>query len=182
MKTLRALFLARPSREKFLILILLVAVVVIWCNSLIGRLQAFSTQAHNTTTQLRTQAMWIGRKDRIEKQAQAEAAALDPSQTLDALRLNSTVSSIAQAAGLSGYNISPGQDTAPENNFAFHTVYFTINKVSWDAIENFYYRIQQRAPYLGIDTFSLMVDRSSKGALLNANLSISSVEILHGGE
>ena len=181
MSTLRALFLARPSREKFLILILLLGVAVFWGSNLVGRIGQFKAAVHETSSRLASQESWLSRKDQIEKKAESEASALDPSQTLDALRLNSTVSSIAQAAGLSGYNISPAQELAPTGNFAFHTVMFSVNRVTWDQVVAFYYELQKRAPYIGIDSFSLLADKANHGQTLNANMSISSVEILRGG-
>ncbi|MGH7996307.1 MAG: hypothetical protein ACREFX_08145 [Opitutaceae bacterium] len=175
-RTFRALFLARPAREKLLILVLVVAVAAIWLSSLIGRAGAFAAKARGSSAQLKTQALWISRRDRIETYAREEASHLDPSQTLDGLRLNGTVQDLAQAAGLTGYNIAPGQDLS-NGNFAFHTVNVSIQRASWDAIENFYHRLQQRAPYIGIESFSLLADRANP-ALLNASLSVSSVEIV----
>lgn len=180
MSTLRALFLARPAREKFLILALLVAVVVIWGSNLLGRAQAFASEAKSTSTELKDQALWISRKDRIEKYAEQEAANLDQSQTLDALRLTSTVQNLVQEAGLTQINISPSQDTSA-GNFAFHTIMLSVQRASWDQIVKLCGELQDRAPYIGIDNFSLLASPPGSDSL-NANLNISSVEIVRTPE
>jgi hypothetical protein len=48
--------------------------------------------------------------------------------------------------------------------------------VDWGALKTFYLALGKRSPYIGIEQFSVQVDRANP-ALLNASFQISSVEI-----
>jgi hypothetical protein len=177
-RTLRTIFLGRPAREKILIVVLLLGGAVLWGMSLVNRAVDFTATAGDTSRTLDAQLNLISHKDRVEKRAVTEAAHLDPTQTLDSLRLTGTVQQIARDSGLTGFNSSPAQDVS-NGQFAFHSVLFSVNKATYPQIEDFYYRLQDRAPYIGIETFHLAADRSNP-AMLNASMTISSVEIVHG--
>ena len=51
-----------------------------------------------------------------------------------------------------------------------------MTKVDWATLKQFYLELSKRSPYIGIEQFSMQVDRANP-ALLNANFQISSVEI-----
>ncbi len=57
-----------------------------------------------------------------------------------------------------------------------HTLRVNVQRADWDSIKNFYVGLQKRSPYIGIEQFSLQVDRANP-ALLSASIRISSVEI-----
>jgi hypothetical protein len=51
-----------------------------------------------------------------------------------------------------------------------------VTKVDWASLKQFYLALSKRSPYIGIEQFSLQVDRANP-TVLNASFQISSVEI-----
>jgi len=67
--------------------------------------------------------------------------------------------------------------TERTSQFAVNTVQFAIRNADLGSILSFYDEIDRRAPYLGIEQFSLTVSPGNP-ALLNVMLRVSSVEIV----
>jgi hypothetical protein len=174
-RTLRAFFLARFFREKILLAGFAVLAAGIWISSLAGRTNRFVREVRVTTSSLDEQALWISNKGKIEAQAQAAAAQLDAARTLDATRLLAEVAAIADEAGLKNPTTSESQDQS-NGQFSVHTLRFNVSRTDWDTIKAFYVGLQKRSPYIGIEQFSIQVDRAN-AALLNASIRISSIEI-----
>ncbi len=174
-RTLKAFFLARYFREKLLLTGFAVLAAAIWLSSLSGRTRRFVREVHVTTSSLTDQALWISNRSKIEASAQAAAAQLDAARTLDATRLLAEVAAIANDAGLKNPTTSESQDQS-NGQFSVHTLRLNVTRADWDSIKAFYIGLQKRSPYIGIEQFSLQVDRAN-AALLNASLRISSVEI-----
>lgn len=173
--SLRAFFLARHIREKLLLTGWFVIVAAVWLSSYLGRVTHFSREVHQTSGALRDQKLWLSNKAAIEGQAQAAAGKLDAVRTLDATKLLAEVSAIANDAGLKGYTSGESKDS-PIGQFSVHTLQFNVTKVDWNTLKEFYLNLGKQSPYIGIEQFSLQVDRANP-ALLSANFQISSVEI-----
>jgi hypothetical protein len=174
-RTIRLIFLGRPAREKMLILLFLVAIVALWISSFSTRLGVFLTETKHTSSELKTQSMWLHNQDRIEREARDQAAQLDPTQTLDGPRLIAALSALANEAGLQ-FNVG-GTTPATTGQFTINTVDLGINRAGWDPLVAFYKKVQARAPYISIETFSIIADKANP-AQLNASLKISAVEIV----
>jgi hypothetical protein len=61
--------------------------------------------------------------------------------------------------------------------FAVHTVPFTVNKVTWEALLPFYVNLQHKAPYITIESMSVQGITAAPG-MLNVSIKISSVEVM----
>ena len=181
MRTLRALYLTRPLREKILVVALVAVGTIIWLSSLWGRAGLFLSMTKASSAELSDQALWLSHQEQIETQAAQAAGRLDAARTLDSTHLVTTVSALARDVGLSNtligepLNISSGQ-------FAVHTVPFSVSKASWASLKAFYLSLQAYSPYIGIEQFSIVADRSTPGQpnpslLLSASFKLSSVEI-----
>ena len=129
-----------------------------------------------TRAVLKTQAQWLAAKDRIEAEAAAAVANLDSSLTFNSLRLSAELSTLAKNAGIDQNLRSEIQPTETTAQFSFNTVVVTLNRVEWTSLLAFYEELSQRAPYIGIERFTLGSVRNNP-AELNANLTVSSVEI-----
>ncbi|HEY3756250.1 MAG TPA: hypothetical protein VGL42_08890 [Opitutaceae bacterium] len=175
-RSLRILFLSRPTREKVLVLTLLVLAAGWWVVQFSGRASDFVAGANHTTASLKDQRYWLTNRERIERQAKAEASQLDPSRTLDGPRLSTAVTSIANENNLT-YHTSDSSD-APGGQFVIHTMQFNITNAPWESLKSFYKAVEQRAPYISVETFSIASNKSNPSAdQLNASLKVSSVEI-----
>jgi hypothetical protein len=177
-RTLRAFFLSRPLREKALMAGFAVMAAAVWLSSVTERSSRFIRAVRSTTGSLSEQRRWLSNRATIEAQAQAAAGRLDAVRTLDATRLLAEVSAISLEAGLKS-TTSGEQKDASSGNFIVHTLQFNITKVDWATLKQFYLALSKRSPYIGIEQFSMQVDRANP-TLLNASFQISSVEISRG--
>ena len=174
-RSLRAFFLARHLREKLLLAGFVLMVAAVWLSSLGSRTSRFVRVARTTTVNLKEQSLWLSRRAAIEQSAQSAASRLDPVRTLDTTRLLAEVSAIAGEAGLKNTTSGESKD-ASVGQFSVHALQFNVTKVDWGTLKQFYLALSKRSPYIGIEQFSLQVDRANP-TLLNANFQISSVEI-----
>jgi hypothetical protein len=174
-RTLRAFFLARLLREKVLLTGFVVMVAAVWLSSIAGRTGRFLREVRATTSSLNEQHLWLSNRATIEAQAQASASRLDAVRTLDATRLMAEASAIGAEAGLKNTTIGEAKD-ASSGQLSVHTLQFNVTKADWATLKQFYLELSKRSPYIGIEQFSMQVDRANP-ALLNANFQISSVEI-----
>lgn len=173
---MKAWFISRLAREKFLILVFALAAAVLWLSDLSERARIAVTDIAETRTVLSTQARWLAEQDRIEQAAAAAVADLDSSRTFNSLRLSAELSTLAREAGIDQNLRSealPPQRTA---QFSVHSVQLTLNRVAWESLLSFYGALSQRAPYISIERFTLESVRNNP-AELNARLSVTSVEI-----
>jgi hypothetical protein len=175
-RTLRAFFLARLLREKVLLTGFVVMVAAVWLSSIAGRAGRFVREVRATTAGLNEQQLWLSNRKSIEAQAQASASRLDAVKTLDATRLLAEVSAIASEAGLNKGTTTGEPKDVSSGQLSVHTLQFNVTKVDWATLKQFYLELSKRSPYIGIEQYSMQVDRANP-ALLNANFQISSVEI-----
>jgi ABC-type branched-subunit amino acid transport system ATPase component len=176
---MKAWFISRLAREKFLMLLFAAAAAVLWISDLSERGRAAVTDINETRSLLSTQARWLAEQERIEQAAAAAVADLDSSRTFNSLRLSAELSTLAQAAGIDQNLRSEAQPTQQTAQFAVHTVQLTLNRVAWENLLSFYEALSGRAPYISIERFTLESVRNNP-AELNARLLVSSVEIADG--
>jgi hypothetical protein len=175
-RTLRTLFLTRLFREKVLLTGLAVIVVLVWLSGFAGQAARSIRAVRSTTASLKEQTLWLTNRAAIEASAQTAASHLEPSRTIDSIHLLSEVQGLAAEAGLRNVNIGDTQDVS-NGQFAVHTLMLTATKTDWATITAFYLALRQRSPYIGIEQFGLLADKANP-SLLNANVRISSVEIV----
>lgn len=173
---MKAWFISRVAREKLLLLLFVGAAAVLWISDLTERARVAVREVQETRGVLKTQAQWLGAKSRIEQDAAAAVANLDSSLTFNSLRLSAELSTLAKNAGIDQNLRSEIQPTETTAQFSFNTVVVTLNRVDWIALRAFYDELSLRAPYIGIERFTLGSVRNNP-AELNANLTVSSVEI-----
>lgn len=175
-RSLRAYFLTRHLREKLLLTGLVLVAAAIWISSLSGRTGRFIRSVRTTNETLAEQTLWLSNRAAIEASAQASASRLDPVRTLDTTRLVAEVSSIAAESGLKNTTGGDPKD-ASSGQFSIHTLHFNVTKVDWGTLKQFYLSLSKRSPYIGIEQFSMQVDRANP-TLLSADFQISSIEVL----
>lgn len=169
-------FLRRSPRERFLLLVFLAAVAVLWLVSAMERLQARRTEGRLVAGQLDTQKFWLDQKAGIDARAAKAGTVFDRARTLDATRLVGEVSALARAAGLSAATEAPR--TQRTGQFAYHTVQVTFNRAELPALIRFYRALGQRAPYLALEEVSLVANRANP-AQIDARFTVFSVETAH---
>lgn len=177
MRTLRAYFLGRALREKLLLFAFIAIGLLWWLSSYTARASSFWGQQRKTRSQLAEQALWIKNRTRIEETARTAAAKLDPTKTLNAITLPTTLQQLANDAGLKNAQLSGTPVTNRSGQFALHTASFVIRGAEWEALVRFYEALQKHAPYIAVDQFNLSAVANNP-AQLTLSLRAESVEIV----
>jgi len=173
MKALKAFFLSCLLREKILLTGFLLLIALWWFSHVAGRVVGFVREFHQTSEDLADQRHWIGARAEVEAGVKRALSQLDPSRTLDSARLQGELSTLA--AGLPGTTID-ARPSEPTDQFTKHSVQFSVRKVDFAALQNFYIELSKRAPYMTIEQCSISANRANP-AQLDATMEISSVEI-----
>ena len=176
MRALKAFFLSRLLREKIMMVLFVALGAVMWIAGISGRVSHAWTENRSTRLELETQKQWLTNRESIEAAAMQAVKNLDPAQTLDETRLVGELNALARQYDLKFAADTPQTERTAQ--FAVHTVQITLARADWDVLKQFYAALSRRSPYIGISQFTLVSDRASNGALLNASLRVSSVEIV----
>jgi hypothetical protein len=172
---MKAFFLSRLLREKLLLLGLAAIAAAMWLSSLSTRGSAFVREFRATTTELSMQQLVLDNKTRIEAESKAVIAHLDPAKTLNSLRLQTELDAIAHGIGVTNTS-ADDPHTTQTAQFAVNTIQFTIRNAKYENLIKFYNELSKRAPYIGIEQFSLVANRANPDQV-NASFKVSSVEI-----
>jgi len=168
-------FVQRSMREQLLLAFFAVAAGLTWLVAAAGHLRTQHQDLQQARADLASQQLWLDRQGEIETRATAAIKSLDPAKTFDATRLASEISTMARDAGLAINTEPPHTTQTPQ--LAIHSVQVTSRRAALSALLKFYESLNQRAPYLGLEKCSLLVEKNA-GGLLTANLQVSSVEVI----
>ncbi len=171
---MKAFFFTRTLREKVLLLAFAMLALLIWAGQGLARSRALGREWRRAGTELATQQVWLGNAAAIDAQAEAAAKSLEPARTFNATRLVGELNALAGRAGLAA-DIS-AQRTDHTSQFAIHTVQVAFRRADLPSLLKFYRELSQRAPYIGLEQFSLAADRTNPGQL-NASFRIGSPEL-----
>lgn len=174
---MKAFFFSRLLREKLLLLALLGMAAAVWLTAITRRGHALWLVWRSTSSVLVTQQQWIDHRADIEAAATKAVAHLDPSHTFSSTRLLGELSAIADQVGVRNNTSSEVLGTERSSQFAVNTVQFAIRNADLAAVLSFYDELEKRAPYIGIEQFSLTVSPGNQ-SLLAVMLRVSSVEIV----
>ncbi len=173
MKALKAIFLSRLLTEKILLAGFLLIIAVLGFFHVLRDVRSFWFDFRNTSMILMAQRTSLDGRAETEAKVKAALSQLNPLSTLDSARLQGDLSTLA--TGLPGTTIEAPRDE-PADQFTKHTVQFSVRKVDFAALQNFYIELSKRAPYITIEQCSIAANRANP-TQLNATMLISSVEI-----
>lgn len=173
---MRVFFQQRALREKGLLLTFALLALLIWTGRGWRRSRDLWGDWRKAGVELSTQQIWIQNGPAIDAAAVAATKSLEPAKTLNATRLVGELNALASQAGLTA-DIS-AQRTEHTSQFAFHTVQVTFRRAELPALLKFYRELSKRAPYIGLEQFTLVADRAKTGHL-NASFRIGSPELNH---
>ena len=173
---MKAFFYSRHIREKLLLTALLALVAVVWLGHLARSGRAFLIEWRANAAVLATQKQWLGNRVDIEAYAAKAIAHLDPARTFSSPRLLGELSTIADQVGVRNNTSSEILGTELTNQFSINTVQVAVRNADMSSLINFYGELDKRAPYIGLEQFSLTVNPANP-ALLNAVMRVFSVEV-----
>jgi hypothetical protein len=175
-RTIRAYFLTRQLREKILLLAFILIGTLWWLQAFATTAARFWREQRATTNELTVQQQWLNNRVAIEQAAKKAASRLDSAQTLNRTRLNAAVNQAASDAGLK--NGGTSNFTSETNGqFTVHSLQYSVIGADYDNLQNFYLKLNQRAPYIGIESFVLSPTNQNDLSKYTLSLRISSVEI-----
>jgi hypothetical protein len=173
MKALKLFFLNRLLTEKILLTGFLL-LIALWGLSHVARdVGHFGVDFRNTTMTLADQKKSLDGRAETERKVKGALSQLDPSRTLDGARLQGDLSTLATGMPATSFEARPDE---PAEEFIKHSVQFSVRKVDWPTLQQFYIALSKRAPYISIEECSISADRADANQL-NATMMISSVEI-----
>lgn len=173
---MKAYFLSRTIREKLMVLGLVAIAAAMWLSSVSQRVRTFWTAAHGTSVELDDQKRWLSERARIQAEANAAIGHLDPARTFDSVRLQAELNDIARSVGITRDTSIDDTQVNPGPQFSLNSVRFVIRNADYAPLVHFYEEVSKRAPYIGIEEFSIVVNRANR-AQVTASLRVSSVEI-----
>ena len=175
-RSLRAYFLSRALREKFLLVAFIAIGLLWWASAFSTRASAFWSAQRATSLQLTEQGQWIRNRTMIEETAKQTAARLDTTKTLNGNQLVTTVPRLATEAGLKNIQTSGSLENTTTGQFSVHSQEFVVRNVDWEPLLKFYEALQQRSPYIAIERFTLQSPTNAPQHVLQ--IKVTSVEIV----
>jgi hypothetical protein len=172
MKAVKAFFLGRLLTEKILLTGFLLIIAVLGFFHVLRDVRRFWFDFRNTTMILTAQRTSLDGRAETEAKVKRALSQLDPSRTLDSARLQGDLNTLAT---MPDTTIEARPDE-PADQFIKHSVQFSVRKVDWSSLQQFYVELSKRAPYINIEQCSISADRANP-TQLNATMLISSVEI-----
>lgn len=174
---MKTFFLSRQSREKILLLGLVLVAALWWLSSAIGRGSAFLGDFRSTTENLKMQKLTLDARESIQARATAAIQQLDPSRTFDTVRLQAELDAIATTAGIVNKNIGDAR-TEKTAQFSINSAQITIRNTDYASVIKFYEELKKRSPYIGLDQLTLSPSNQANPAQLTLMVKVSSVEIV----
>jgi hypothetical protein len=175
-RTLRAFYLSRLLREKLLLVAFIAVGAVIWLSGFSARAGQFWRTQRSTTTELKLQDEWLRNETRIQEAATQATAQFDASRTLDGNRLFVKVRELALQAGLRNTTNQGLEPPVTNGQFSVNTLRLQVNNADWESIKRFYLLLNQNAPYIAIDQFTL-TPVASNPMQLTLTLKVKSFEM-----
>jgi len=171
---IRRLLETRKQRERILLIAVLGALLLLWAIMLLRSARRQATSLNEAMLDVRAQKGVITRKDEIHTRLAHARAAIDPTRTLGAIQLSSTVDALARKSGLSADIGSPLRQES--GIFNTNSVRVSVRNASLEQLLGFTQSVREQAPYLALRRFKMNADPRDP-RLLNAEIEIESFEL-----
>ena len=172
---LRKLYKKTSTREKFLLLLFIGAIAVVWFSYSFSRYNNGFKLLFGTQSRIESYEMILSQKDLVEAQLIEKSSELDASKTLSATELLGRISEIVKPMGIENYTINSPQ-TQEGTLFTFHNVRLSVNRADKEAILRLSEKLKTLVPYVTLDRITMNADRSNTN-LMNVQFFISSLEM-----
>ena len=173
---MKSFFLSRQSREKILLLGLVIMATLWWLTSALNRGTTFIADWKNTTDTLKSQQRMLDARETIQARAAAAIQQLDPASTFDTLHLQAELGIMTDAAGIANKTISDARSERTAQ-FSVNSAQIQIRNTDYPSLVKFYDELKKRTPYIGLDQMSIQPANPANPVLLIMVAKVSSVEI-----
>jgi hypothetical protein len=173
---MKSFFFSRHIREKLLLTVLVALVGIVWLGRVVRNARVFWIEWRANAAVLATQQQWLDNRASIDAASARAIEHLDPARTFSSPRLLGELSTIADQVGVRNGTSSEILGTELTNQFSVNTVQVAVRNADLQSLLNFYGELEKRAPYIGLEQFSLTANPANPSQL-NAVMRVSSVEI-----
>ncbi len=171
---LRRLYKRTSTREKFLLLMFVGGIALVWLMYSLNRYGSGYKMLSGTNQQIESYDLFLSQKDRVEEQLLERSSELDSSKTLSSTELVSRLIGIIDEMDLKYSINSPQTEMGPL--FTFHNVRLSVNKAELEMVLRLSDRLKSLVPYVTLDRVVVSPDRSNPN-LLDVQFFISSLEM-----
>jgi hypothetical protein len=171
----RKFYKATTTREKFLLLLFLGGIALVWMSYSFSRYNEGFKLLSGTNDRIESYDLFLSQKDFVEQQLLERSSELDASKTLSSTELVSRITQITNEMELDKYSINSPQ-TESGTLFTFHNLRLSVNKTEFEAVLRLSDRLKSLVPYVTVDRVVVAPDRSNPN-LLDAQFFISSLEM-----
>lgn len=167
-------FLARSRREKFLAVLFLVVLALIWLSMFISRAKAMGLRLGSDGATARSQAQWLDGTEEIEVRYNEALTRLSGAALPSRSAVQASVTALANKYGFSPFRIDPPQ-TQRRDKFTFHTFSVSIDKAEYGKLEAFQKDLATSLPTVNLEQITLQ-SQPRTPELLDARLRLVAIE------
>ncbi|QXD23721.1 hypothetical protein F7C95_17635 [Opitutia bacterium ISCC 51] len=172
---LRKLYKKTSTREKFLLLLFIGAIAIVWMSYSFSRYNTGFKLLFGTQTQIEAYEMILSQKDYVETQLIEKSSELDSSKTLSSTELLGRISELIKPMDIENYTINSPQ-TESGALFTFHNIRLSVNRADKEEVLRLSEKLKTLVPYVTLDRITMNSDRSDSN-LMNVQFFISSLEM-----
>ena len=172
---LRKLYKKTNTREKFLLLLFIGAIAIVWMSYSFSRYNNGFRLLFGTQTQIEAYEMILSQKDLVESQLIEKSSELDSSKTLSSTELLGRISELTKPMDIENYTINSPQ-TETGALFTFHNIRLSVNRADKEEVLRLSEKLKTLVPYVTLDRITMNSDRSDSN-LMNVQFFISSLEM-----
>jgi len=172
---LQKLYKKTSTREKFLLLLFIGAIALVWFLYSFSRYSSGFKLLFGTQSRIESYEMILSQKDLVEAQLIEKSSELDASKTLSATELLGRISEIVKPLGLENTSINNPQ-TEAGSLFTFHNIRLSVNRADKEAVLRLSEQLKTLVPYVTLDRITMSADRANTN-LMNVQFYISSLEM-----
>lgn len=171
---IRQWFKGLSQREKVLLTGCLWVLVLLWAVMSMKQLKRTRQRFAQTGRLAKEHALWIKSEADINEGLKKELERMDASKTFRRDRLVGKIDSIARTTSMD-FDLSAPK-TQNNGIFDVHSVRINFKEARLEDLIDFYQKIRQEAPYIGLDSINIVPERLDPG-LIRAQYTISSFEL-----
>ncbi|MGH8021617.1 MAG: hypothetical protein ACREIA_25705 [Opitutaceae bacterium] len=170
---LRPGFLARSRREKFLTVLFLVVLAIIWASTFVTRVKAFSLEIGSEQSTANSQAQWLGDRESIEANYEAVIAQLSDAALPSRSEVLAQIDALVRKYQFT-FRIEPPQSQV-RDRLTFHTIALSIDGADYNRLQAFQNELSALLPTVNLEQITIVADRQPPFHL-NTRLRLVAVE------
>jgi Tfp pilus assembly protein PilO len=172
---IRPFFLARTRREKFLAVLLLIALAVIWLSTFSGRAAAAWRDGKAVNGDVAVQSQWLDNAASIEARFDEALARLEGKTLPSKNEVLALIQALVQKHGFGqGFSLPPPVSQQRER-LTFHTYDLSIQRASYDQLQAFHEDLASALRTVTLERFVLQADTRNPKQI-NASLRLVAIE------